>query len=174
LIVLIILTSCEKTGRIKLKDYDDNQEVIFKTENATLYFSRRDVINQIKKTIKKYDHLSARKKLMNYIESKDDKKIIIVDSIVRKLDTTMNFMGSTSDTLIVVADRNDIQTLFAEEMKWTSIELLEDGRAKVFDKINNDFVEYIYIHRQETKELGTITFSLPNGTKFLDELLYIQ
>ena len=38
----------------------------------------------------------------------------------------------------------------------------------------NDFVEYIYIHRQETKELGTITFSLPNGTKFLDELLYIQ
>jgi hypothetical protein len=173
--VLIILTSCgnNQMNQIFLDGFIDKQEIVYETDIVIMHFSKQDIIKKCQESYEKYSHQTHKKTFISYLQNNTDDYIIIKDSIVTKLDTTSIF-GGIKDTIMHVPDWSNSQTHFVDIMRWTSIDILEEGKAKVFDKINHEYVKFINFNRIEEKTHGSVKVALPNGTIFINRLIWIQ
>ena len=175
LLISYTLTSCGNTRmyQISLDGFKDSQEIVYETDLVVMYFSKQDIINKCRESYKKHSHQKHKLTFISYLQKNKDDNIIIKDSIVTELDTTHVF-GGIKDTIMQVPDWTNTQTQFVDIMRWTSIDLLEEGRAKVFDKANHEYSKFVNFIRRDEKTSGGVKISLPNGTIFIDRLIWIQ
>jgi hypothetical protein len=184
-IIIILLCSCNSAGRhpqigkhkVTLVALHSDTVVIYETKKVRIHFDKKDIIDYCKKMLLENEYIVNIRDLKSFLVNNVNTQIVLSDSIVTRIDTGRTIdrkNGGYKDTIENIPDSRHLQTRLADAMLYAAIDVLRDGRSKIFDKSNEIFVTYILYDNIESAGHGEVKIYLPNDTLILSALLWIK
>ena len=172
------LLSCNgyKIKRINLTGFSDQNEVIYETEKVRFSFSHNDIVEYCNKQDSNEHNNFKYKDLLNYLKNNQSQFIVIPDTLgtILERDSSFYYKGKYIDTLLRVRNSKNEFAWVTDAIRWTLIDIIKNGRTKIFDKQSNKLVDYIFIDEIETKSHGEVQILLPNKVKIFQQLRWIR
>ena len=158
-----------------LEKFADKSEVIYEYQKAKFYFSKHSLIEYCEKKNFAERNNFIYKELIQYLKQDSNRIIIISDTLGLELvpDSTINFW-SKSDTLIRVRDQKSNYAYVTEAINEALLDFAGRGQLRVYDKREQQFVDFIVIDKVEEKWYGETNIHLPNDSIVFSYLRWIK
>ncbi len=178
ILILSVLFGCSshKKKRINLSGFSDRNEVVYETQKAKFIFSKNSILDYCNKTDTQDHNNFIYRQVVEYLKNYSYNSIVISDTLGTEM-TPYNTVYSTSidnATLIRVRNEKKEYAFVPEAMNWILLDLIQNGKLKIYDKTANQFVDYIIFHLTETKTYGESEILLPNDSSIFIKMRWIR
>lgn len=151
-----------------------NNLIIYEFDNIELLFNKSDIISFCNNKFNENPNFEYLKTFKVYIDSSDS-NLTIKREYVFLPDTfelVKNYESKCQFDTVFILDKSAKMNSYIDAIDYASIELLRNGKFKIYDMKEKVFIDYIY-YQQVSDPLGNLDLYcyLPNGRKFFDRRL---
>lgn len=170
-----------KWEKIYLSKSNETTLILYNTKYATIYFELNTIKNKLKENIKSSDYGGQyyEKLFLNRLDTAKNNIIVYrlntYKPIIKSyLDTINNPELSKYDKWYNSLKLEDNHYDYALALEWISLELLKEGKAKVYNKVLNKAEEFIYSKKYDNGLSWGEEFKLSNDSIFINAMYGIR